>query len=120
MGVKMTRGAYALPGTSLDYKTGTWRIQRPTHRHAPAPCHHACPAGEDAQQYLALVEGEHYREAWENIVAANPLPAVTGRVCHHPCEAACNRGQYDQPIAIHNVERFLGDRALAEGWRYFF
>ncbi|MGD2138009.1 MAG: FAD-dependent oxidoreductase [Gammaproteobacteria bacterium] len=118
MGVKMTRGAYALPGTSLDYRTGTWRIQRPLHRHAPAPCHHACPAGEDAQQYLALVENEHYREAWETIVGVNPLPAVTGRVCHHPCEAACNRGQYDEPIAIHNVERFLGDRALAEGWDY--
>jgi NADPH-dependent glutamate synthase beta subunit-like oxidoreductase/Pyruvate/2-oxoacid:ferredoxin oxidoreductase delta subunit len=114
----MTRGAYALPGTSLEYKTGTWRMQRPVHRHWPAPCHSACPAGEDAQHYLALVEDEHYRQAWEAIAAINPLPAVTGRVCHHPCETACNRGQYDQPIAIHNVERFLGDRALTEGWDY--
>lgn len=55
MGVKITRGAFARPGTSLDYKTGSWRIQRPLHRHGSAPCHTACPAGEDAQQYLALV-----------------------------------------------------------------
>ena len=118
MGVKITRGAFARPGTSLDYKTGSWRIQRPLHRHGSAPCHTACPAGEDAQQYLALVEEERYREAWENIVNVNPLPAVTGRVCHHPCESACNRGHYDTSIAIHHVERFLGDLALQEGWDY--
>ncbi len=118
MGIKMTRGAYALPGTSLDYKTGSWRTQKPEHRHRSAPCHTACPAGEDAQQDLELVEQGHYQQAWENIVRANPLPAVTGRVCHHPCESACNRGHYDEPIAIHHVERFLGDRAIREGWAY--
>lgn len=118
MGVRMTRGAFARPGTALAYKTGSWRIQRPLHRHRPAPCHSACPAGEDAQAYLALVEEERYREAWETIVGVNPLPAVTGRVCHHPCESACNRGEFDTAIAIHHVERFLGDRALHEGWGY--
>jgi NADPH-dependent glutamate synthase beta subunit-like oxidoreductase len=88
------------------------------HRHTAAPCHTACPAGEDAQAYLALVEEEHFQQAWETLVDANPLPAITGRVCHHPCESVCNRGQYDEAIAVHNVERFLGDRALAEGWDY--
>ncbi|MEN8106669.1 MAG: FAD-dependent oxidoreductase [Pseudomonadota bacterium] len=118
MGIKMTRGAFARPGTSLEYKTGSWRTQQPEYHHRSAPCHTACPAGEDAQQYLALVEEGRYQLAWENIVRANPLPAITGRVCHHPCESACNRGQYDESIAIHHVERFLGDRAIKEGWDY--
>jgi len=118
MGLKITRGSYAEPGTSLAFDTGSWRVQRPVHRHVTAPCHGACPAGEDAQAYLALVEQERYREAWETLVSKNPLPAITGRVCHHPCETACNRGQYDEPIAIHAVERHLGDTAIAEAWDY--
>ncbi len=116
MSVKITRGSFARPGTSLQFDTGSWRIQRPQHRHATAPCHAACPAGEDAQAWLALVEQERFRDAWETLIAANPLPAITGRVCHHPCEAACNRGNYDEPIAIHHVERLIGDMALEEDW----
>jgi len=118
MGLKITRGSYAEAGSSLAFDTGSWRVQRPAHQHVSAPCHSACPAGEDAQAYLALVEQQHFREAWQTLVSKNPLPSITGRVCHHPCESACNRGQYDEPIAIHAVERHLGDRALAEGWDY--
>lgn len=114
--IRITRGAWAEPGSSLEFHTGSWRVQRPVHHYRAAPCHGACPAGEDAQAYLALVEEERFQAAWETLVQANPLPGVTGRVCHHPCEAACNRGQYDDPIAIHNVERFLGDQALQQGW----
>ena len=115
---RLTPAAVAYPGSSLAFKTGDWRVERPEHRHRPAPCHAACPAGEDAQAYLAYVELERFREAWETLVAANPLPAITGRVCHHPCEQACNRGQYDEAIAIHHVERFLGDEAIAHDWPY--
>jgi len=118
MGIKITRGSFARPGTSLQFDTGSWRVQRPQHRHAAAPCHAACPAGEDAQDWLALVEQERFRDAWESLIEANPMPAITGRVCHHPCETACNRGSYDTAIAIHHVERFLGDMALAEDWSY--
>lgn len=118
MGLRITTACYARPGTSLQFKTGSWRLQRPVHVHAAAPCHAACPAGEDAQAYLSLVEEERFREAWETIVAVNPFPAITGRVCHHPCEQACNRGSYDEAISIHDVERFLGDMAIAEGWTY--
>jgi NADPH-dependent glutamate synthase beta subunit-like oxidoreductase/ferredoxin len=114
----LTRGAYAKPATSLQFKTGTWRVQKPMHRHRPAPCHAVCPAGEDAQAYLAKVAEGKLQEAWATLVQANPLPATTGRVCHHPCEGACNRGQYDEAIAIHNVERYLGDEALRRGWEY--
>lgn len=118
MGMKINTACFAQPGTSLQFKTGSWRLQRPVHDHVAAPCHAACPAGEDAQAYLSLVEEERFREAWETIVAVNPFPAITGRVCHHPCEQACNRGSYDEAISIHDVERFLGDMAIAEGWTY--
>ncbi len=116
--MKYPRGGYALPGTTLAFKTGTWRVQKPVHYHYAAPCHHACPAGEDAQAYLARVEEGDFRAAWETIVQANPMPCVTGRVCLHPCEHACNRGQFDESIAIHSVERYLGDMAVKEGWAY--
>jgi NADPH-dependent glutamate synthase beta subunit-like oxidoreductase len=114
----LTRSGYALPGTSLNFKTGSWRVQKPVHHHIPAPCHSACPAGEDAQAYIAHVQAGHLRQAWETLVEANPLPAITGRVCPHPCESACNRGQYDEAIAIHAIERFLGDQAIEQGWPY--
>lgn len=116
--VIVTRGAYAEAGTSLAFKTGTWRAERPVHKHWGAPCHFACPAGEDAQAWIAKLQEGHDRAAWETLVAVNPLPAITGRVCPHPCETGCNRGQFDAPLAIHNLERYLGDEALAKGWPY--
>jgi formate dehydrogenase beta subunit len=114
----LTRGGFARPSTSLDFKTGDWRLQKPVHSHRTAPCHAACPAGEDAQAYIAHVAEGDLKAAWETLVSANPLPAITGRICHHPCEAACNRSQFDEPIAIHGIERFLGDEAIRNGWRY--
>ncbi len=114
----LTRSGFALPGTSNQFHTGTWRVQRPVHHLQNAPCHSACPAGENAQAWLADLEVGEYRRAWETIVSVNPIPAITGRVCHHPCEGACNRGQYDQAIAIHGVERYLGDNAIEQGWDY--
>lgn len=114
----LSRGSFAKPGTSLQFKTGDWRRVRPEHRHREAPCAVACPAGENPQGYLAKAAEGDLRSAWELLVSANPMPAITGRVCPHPCENACNRGLYDDAIAIHSVERFLGDRAIAEGWNY--
>lgn len=114
----LTRAGYAKPATSLNFKTGTWRVQKPIHQHNPAPCHSVCPAGEDPQAYLAHVQSGHIEEAWKCLVEVNPLPAITGRVCPHPCENACNRAQLDEPIAIHAVERFLGDEAIANNWAY--
>jgi NADPH-dependent glutamate synthase beta subunit-like oxidoreductase/ferredoxin len=118
MTIKLTRGSYARSGTTLAYKTGTWRTQRPEHRHRSAPCHTTCPAGEDPQAWLALLDEGKPREAWELLVSVNPMPAIIGRVCPHPCEAGCNRGQYDEPLAIHSVERWLGDEAIAKDWAY--
>jgi formate dehydrogenase (NADP+) beta subunit len=112
------RGGWAQPATAMAFKTGSWRVMRPEHHHAAAPCHSACLAGEDAQAWLShIVEGD-MRAAWENLVTANPLPAVTGRVCDHPCEPVCNRGQFDESLAIHHCERRLGDLAIASDWDY--
>jgi NADPH-dependent glutamate synthase beta subunit-like oxidoreductase len=118
MNDRLIRGAIAQPGSSLANKTGSWRVTRPEHVHLAAPCHAVCPAGEDAQAWIAKFDMGDLKGAWETVVAANPLPAITGRVCPHPCEHACNRGRYDQPVAIHSLERFLGDMAMAEGWAY--
>ena len=115
---QLNRGAWSEPGSSLAYRTGSWRDERPVHVHAAAPCHVACPAGEDAQAWLAEVQRGDHHAAWNELVRANPLPAITGRVCPHPCEQRCNRGHFDAPVGIHNVERFLGDAALAAGWDY--
>lgn len=118
-GVKqMNRGAWAEPGTSLAYRTGSWREERPVHVHAAAPCHVACPAGEDPQAWIAAMQTGDDHGAWCELVSDNPMPAITGRVCPHPCESRCNRGHYDECIGIHNLERHLGDAALAAGWEY--
>ena len=116
---RLTRGAWAAPGSSLAFKTGNWRsTTRPAHDHAKAPCHSACPAGEDQQAWFAALQEGLAEDAWRALVAANPMPAITGRVCPHPCETACNRAGLDGALAIHNVERWLGDEAAARGWAY--
>lgn len=99
-------------GDSLVNKTGSWRYMRPVYRNKLPPCNHSCPANEDIQGYLSLIKQGRFQQAWELIRRSNPFPAVLGRVCAHPCELACNRRRFDEAIAIHNVERFLGDYGL--------
>jgi len=97
---------------------GAVRSRRPIYVDLLPPCNHACPAGEDIQAWLDLAQDGKYRKAWEILVRDNPLPAVHGRVCYHPCETACNRGELDAPVMIHAVERVLGDFATRGGWRF--
>ena len=106
-------------GSSLANKTGSWRTERAVYIDRLPPCNHACPAGENIQQWLYDAEegGEGYERAWRTIMEDNPFPAIMGRVCYHPCETACNRGQLDEAVGINSVERFLGDEAIARGWR---
>lgn len=80
------------------------------------PCNHACPAGEDIQGWLAHAREGDFEAAWRLLVADNPLPGIHGRACYHPCESGCNRGDLDDSVAIHTIERLLGDTAVAEGW----
>jgi formate dehydrogenase beta subunit len=103
---------------TLERGTGPVRARRPTYVDLLPPCNHACPAGENIQAWLAFAQEGKYRRAWETLVQDNPLPGVHGRVCYHPCEDGCNRKDLDESVSIHAVERFLGDRALAEGWPY--
>jgi NADPH-dependent glutamate synthase beta subunit-like oxidoreductase len=105
-------------GSSLANKTGAWRTMRPLYVDRLPPCNHACPAGENIQGWLYHAESGDYEAAWRKLTEDNPLPAVMGRVCYHPCETACNRGTVDEAVGINSVERFLGDEALARGWKF--
>jgi NADPH-dependent glutamate synthase beta subunit-like oxidoreductase len=112
-----------LPGdlTPVSQRTaqkgaGAVRWQRPVYVDHLPPCNRDCQAGENVQAWLDLAQAGRWEQAWRKLVEDNPLPAAHGRACYHPCEAACNRGQLDQPLAIHAVERFLGDLAPSQGW----
>ena len=106
------------PGSSLANHTGTWRTERPVYLDRLPPCNHACPAGENIQGWLGHAESGEYEAAWRVLTQDNPLPAVMGRVCYHPCEASCNRASLDSAVGINSVERFLGDEALRRGWLF--
>ncbi len=95
----------------LNNLTGSWRYLRPRYEEKLSPCIAACPAGERIEAWIRLIEDERYVEAWQLIKAVNPFPRVCGRVCFHPCETECNRGQFDRSIAIHALERFVSDHA---------
>jgi len=103
-------------GSSLANKTGTWRTELPLYVSNRPPCATACPAGEDPQKWLYHAETGDYEAAWREIMHINPLPAVIGRVCFHPCQTSCNRAQLDEAVGINAVERFLGDEGLRRGW----
>ena len=103
-------------GSSLANKTGSWRTERPVYVHRMPPCNNACPAGENIQQWLYRAEEGDYEGAWHQLMEDNPFPAIMGRVCYHPCETACNRGELDEAVGINSVERFLGDEAIKQGW----
>ena len=95
------------------FPTGNFRFYRPVYRDKTPPCNNACPTGEQIQKYLDYVKHDRYLDGYVTILQDNPMPSVTGRVCYHPCETACNRAAHDEPIGIRNVERFLGDYGLA-------
>jgi 2-oxoacid:acceptor oxidoreductase delta subunit (pyruvate/2-ketoisovalerate family) len=105
-------------GSSLANLTGSWRTSRPVYVDRMPPCNNACPAGENIQAWLYHAESGNYETAWRTLTLDNPLPAVMGRVCYHPCETACNRAKIDEAVGINSVERFLGDVAIRHGWRF--
>ena len=99
-------------------RAGPVRVRRPVYVDLLPPCNAGCPAGENIQAWLAHAEAGHYEQAWRQLTADNPMPAIHGRVCYHPCESACNRASLDSAVSIHSVERFLGDLALERGWQF--
>ncbi len=72
-------------------------------------CQAGCPLGVNAQAYIALTRAGRYKEALHIIREDNVLPGICGRICTHPCEASCRRGELDEPIAIRDIKRFLAD-----------
>jgi NADPH-dependent glutamate synthase beta subunit-like oxidoreductase len=92
-------------------KTGAWRAQRPLYEDKTPPCSAACPVGNDIVGFIQKIMKGDFEGAWNLIKEENPFPGICGRVCFHPCESKCNRGDYDEPIAIHALERFVSDFA---------
>jgi formate dehydrogenase (NADP+) beta subunit len=76
-----------------------------------SPCEVNCPAGNPIQKSQALIKEGRLEEALAYLRSRNPFPGITGRICAHPCEVDCNRGQYDEKISIRGLERFAADRA---------
>ncbi len=90
--------AQAIPNAATIDKTGK-----------RAPCRDACPAGVNAQGYIALIRERKFKEAYELVRQRLPFVGVCGRVCHHPCEDKCNRREVDEPVSIRTLKRFLYD-----------
>jgi len=99
-------------------RTGPYRERRPLYVDLLPPCNAGCPAGENIQAWLAHAKDGRHEQAWRQLVADNPFPAIHGRVCYHPCESVCNRASLDSAVSIHSVERFLGDLGLEQGWAF--
>ncbi len=98
--------------TSVN-RTGSWKYIRPQHSDGVAPCNARCPTGVDVEGYMNLLRQDRVPEAIDLLLRENPMPAITGRVCHHPCESGCNRAHLDEAVGVHLVERELGDRILS-------
>jgi len=74
-----------------------------------SPCQHTCPVGTNIPKYVAHVAAGEYQEAIDTIRERNPFPAICGRICHHPCELRCRRGELDASVAIRELKRFAAD-----------
>jgi NADH-quinone oxidoreductase subunit F len=74
-----------------------------------SPCQHTCPVGINIPKYVAQIADGEYLEAVKTIWERNPFPAICGRICHHPCEGRCRRGELDEPVAIRALKRFAAD-----------
>jgi putative selenate reductase YgfK subunit len=104
-------------GSMMWNLTGSWRNVRPLYDFKKSPCILGCPTNENIQRYIYLVTEGRYEEAWKTIIESNPMPAVTGRVCFHPCMTKCTRKDYDEAVNINAIERSLGDMGLEnDGW----
>ncbi len=88
-------------------------------RAGSTPCQSACPGGAEIPSYLNRVREGDLFEAAKILLTANPIPAITGRVCPHFCEQDCNRGGYDESVSVRDIERFMGDYILDNADKLF-
>ncbi len=111
----MPIGPGNLPPGSITFsdmtwnKTGSWRYLKPKFVKKWAPCSEACPAGNDVEAFMMLAGSGRYSEALDKILQESPFPGVCGRACYHPCELACNRGAFDESLAIQPIERYVSE-----------
>ena len=91
------------------------RARQPVYLDLLAPCNVACPAGEDIQGWLALAQAGRLEEAWRHLVRDNPCPRCTDASATTRASRAATAPSSTEAVSIHAVERFLGDRAIAEG-----
>jgi len=114
------RGASEMPPAPISQggmafnKTGSWRYLRPIYVEKLAPCRQTCPAGTDLPRVFRLITEERFVEAYHLIRKNNPFPAVTGRVCYHPCETHCSRAPLDGCIPVQALERFVAEKGLEQ------
>jgi glutamate synthase (NADPH/NADH) small chain len=126
--------------TFRRYKDGEHKYQRwveeifnedrsykcPTYVQRTPPCQGSCPSGEDIRGWLQIVRGiekppvavSWQEYAFRRSTAANPFPAIMGRVCPAPCQEGCNRNEVEDFVGINAVEQFIGDYALAQGFSF--
>ena len=97
-------------GSSEVIETGKWGFEKPEAIFMTAPCQEVCPAGNPIPQFLYFAGEGRYKEAVEALWRENPFPGVCGRVCFHPCEKDCLRGQYDEAVSINAMERRVFDK----------
>jgi len=119
--LKKSENTKPLKVVSRGGSGGTVSALRPQQLRKQAPCLSACPAGNDVRGWLNTI-AQHTKlgrsldaaldAAFAELAATNPIPAVLGRVCPHPCEGECNRKEKDGAVGINSVERFLGDWAI--------
>lgn len=98
----------------------------PTYVHKTPPCQGSCPSGEDIRGWLQIVRGiekppvgmtmQEY--AFRRSTDANPFPSMMGRVCPAPCQTGCNRNDVDDFVGINAVEQYIGDTAIAQGFKF--
>ena len=97
-------------GPQLHNLTGAWRYIKPIFEDKTPACQNACPAGNDIETWIGLVQKREYEQAYWHLKLEQPFPAVLGRVCFKFCQGACNRGALDKAVQINELERFVGDR----------
>ncbi|MCP4352068.1 MAG: FAD-dependent oxidoreductase [Desulfobacterales bacterium] len=97
-------------GTMLHNMTGTWRFIKPVYEDKVPACQNACPAGNDIEGWIRLLQQEKYEQAYWHLKREQPFPAILGRICFKFCESACNRAGFDGCISVNELERFIGDQ----------
>lgn len=93
---------------ALVNKTGDWRFTTPVRREKTSPCRAACPLHNGIAVWVEKIRQGAFAEAWEIMARYNPFPAITGHVCYHFCEDSCSRGQYDEAVAVGELEKQVG------------